>query len=148
MPFRFRLQSVLEHRAHLEEEALHHFARRLKAQKECERHIAWLEAEALRARQELQEVQVEGMPASEFQMLNEYATVLRLQALRERARLPMLAAQTDAARARLMEARRDRMVLDTLRQRHLARWQRRELKREQAQIDEAAIGRHLRRESS
>jgi|Deesub1362A_J573_1020465.scaffolds.fasta_scaffold13452_3 flagellar FliJ protein len=148
MPFRFRLQSVLEHRAHLEEKALHEFARGLKVQKECEQHIAWLEAEALRARQELEEVQVKGMPASEFQILNEYATVLRLQALRERARLPMLVAQTEAARARLMEARRDRMVLETLRERHLARWQRRELKREQAQIDEAAIGRYLRRESS
>ena len=148
MAFKFRLQSVLEHRRHLEDEAMHEFARQLHKQKECERHIAWLEEEHRRARRRLFPREYSGMPAPEFQMLNEYSTVLRLQALREQARLPMLQARTEAARQKFIEARRDRKALDLLRKKYLQRYLREQLRAEQKMIDEAAVGAYLRRTMS
>ncbi len=146
MGFRFRLQTVLEHRCHLEDEAKAAFARRLGAQRQAENHIAWLEDEHHRARSKLQNKQVAGMPAPEFIMQNEYVTVLRLQSLREQARLPMLRAETEHYRRLLVEATRERKVLEVLRDKHRARWEREQLLAEQRILDEAAVNTHVRRQ--
>jgi flagellar FliJ protein len=145
MPFRFRLQSVLDHRAHREDLALQEFALRLNRQREAEEHIAWLEEELDRARRGLGGGEGAGVSASDFQLANEYATVLRLQALRARAKLPELQAHTEQARKKLMLARKDRLTLDTLKERHRRRHERETLLAEQRVIDEAAVGAHLRR---
>ncbi|KMY68723.1 hypothetical protein AAU61_03680 [Desulfocarbo indianensis] len=147
MAFKFRLQSVLDHRAHLEELALHEFAVRIKAQRECQEQIAWLEAEHRRARARITDMDLAGMSAPEFQMANEYATVLRLQAMREQSRLPGLQAETDRARLKLMEARKNRLVLDTLKARHRRRYEYEQLQAEQRLIDEAAVSGFLRRQT-
>lgn len=145
MAFRFRLQSVLEHRAHLEDMALNRLAVRLKAQADCEKQIAWLGTEMRRARQELHEREREGMPAREFILANEYVTVLRLQSLREQARLPELKALTEKARAELVEATRARKVLEALRDRHRQEYERQERLAEQRLLDEVAVGAYVRR---
>ena len=145
MAFRFRLQPVLDHRAHLEDLALQEFALRLNQKREAEEHIAWLEEELGRARGGMGQPGGAGVSAADFQLANEYATVLRLQALRARARLPELEAQAEKARRKLMLARKDRLVLDTLKERHRRRHQREELLAEQRVIDEAAVSAHLRR---
>lgn len=145
MAFKFRLQTVLEHRRHLEDQAKARFARSLGAQRQAENHIAWLEDEHNRARSELQGKQVDGMPAPEFIMQNEYVTVLRLQSMREQARLPMLRAETERHRRKLVEATRERKVLEVLRDGHRARWEREQLLAEQRMLDEAAVNAHVRR---
>ncbi len=148
MAFKFRLQSVLDHRAHLEELALNEFALHIKAERECQDQIAWLESEHRRARAKITDMGVKGMSAPEFQLANEYSTVLRLQAMREQARLPRLQAETQEARLKLMEARKDRLVLDTLRKRHRRRYDYEQLLAEQRLIDEAAVSGFLRRQTS
>lgn len=148
MAFKFRLQSVLDHRAHLEELALNAFALKIKAERECQEQIAWLESEHRRARAKITDMDVKGMSAAEFQLANEYATVLRLQAMREQARLPRLQAETHEARVKLMEARKDRLVLDTLKKRHRKKYDYEQLLAEQRLIDEAAVQGFLRRQTS
>ena len=148
MAFRFRLQSVLDHRSHLEDLALHEFAAKLGSQTECERHVAWLEKEYTRARHELNQIEVKGMPAKEFVLANEYATVLRLQSMREQARLPMLEAETEKARQKLLVATRDRKALDNLRKRHLKRFEMQQIRAEGRLLDEAAVGAFVRREKT
>ena len=145
MAFVFRLQTVLEHRLHLEDLALNEFARRQRAQQECQRHIAWLGEELKRARLELAQREQEGMPAKDYILANEYVTVLRLQVMREQARLPMLEAASEQARLRLVEATRDRKVLETLRARHKAEYDREQLVAEQRLLDEVAVGAYTRR---
>ena len=100
--------------------ALHEFAAKLGSQNECERHMwpGWRK-NTRRARQELNQLEVKGMPAKEYVLANEYTTVLRLQSMREQARLPMLEAETEKARQKLLVATRDRKALDNLRKRHL-----------------------------
>jgi flagellar FliJ protein len=148
MAFKFRLQSVLDHRTHLEELALNDFAVHIRAERECEEHIAWLENEHRRARAKITDMDVKGLSAPEFQLANEYATVLRLQALREQARLPRLKAETHQSRKKLMEARKNRLVLDTLKERHRRRYDYEQLMAEQRIIDEAAVAGFLRRQTS
>jgi flagellar FliJ protein len=145
MAFRFRLQTVLEHRTHLEDLAMQRFGVKLQAQAECERHIAWLQKEMRRARQELYDREQAGMPAKEYILANEYVTVLRLQVLREQARLPLLKAETEAARQELVEATRARKVLEALRDSHRAEYDREQLLAEQRLLDEVAVGAYVRR---
>ncbi len=148
MAFKFRLQSVLDHRAHLEELALNDFAVHIKAERECQEHIAWLDKEHHRARARITDMGVKGMSAPEFQLANEYSTVLRLQAMREQARLPRLQAATHQSRKKLMEARKNRLVLETLKERHRRRYDYEQLMAEQRLIDEAAVAGFLRRQTS
>lgn len=145
MAFRFRLQTVLDHRQHLEDLVLNRFAIKLQAQQECERHIAWLQKELMRARTELYEKEQEGMPAKEFILANEYVTVLRLQVMREQARLPMLQAETEAVRQELVEATKARKVLEALRDRHRMEYDNEQRLAEQHLLDEVAVGAYVRR---
>ena len=138
----------MDHRVHLEDMARHAFAAKLGAQKQCEQHIAWLEGEHQRSRGEMKLYEVEGMQARDFVLANEYLTVLRLQSLREKARLPMLWAETEKARGLLIEATKNRKVLESLKERDLARWRSEQLKAEQKILDEAAVGAFTRKEIS
>ncbi len=146
MAFRFRLQAVLDHRAYLAEAALAEYARRLNAQRQCQQQADWLEAEARQAFKGLRQRERRGMPAADFILANEYLTVLRLQATRQRARLPVLASAAEAARQKLVEATRDRKVLEILRERHHAAWLEADRRLETKLIDEAAVGAFVRRQ--
>ncbi|MFH1033270.1 MAG: flagellar export protein FliJ [Pseudomonadota bacterium] len=145
MGFVFRLQTVLDHRHHLEDLAFAQFAHFQKVQQQCELHLAWLGDEMTRARFDLAGREQAGMPAKDFILANEYVTVLRLQVLREQARLPMLKAQTEEARLKLVEATKDRKVLESLRDTHRADYDRQELLAEQRLLDEVAVGSFARR---
>lgn len=148
MAFVFRLQTVLDHRRHLEDLAFSHFAHFQKVQQQCELHLAWLGDEMVRARHELSGREQQGMPAKDFILANEYVTVLRLQVLREQARLPVLKAQTEEARQKLVEATKNRKVLEALRDTHRADYDRQELLQEQRLLDEVAVGAFARRSMS
>ncbi len=148
MGFVFRLETVLAHRRHLEDLALNELAKRLKAQQDCERQIAWMHEELIRARQELTEKESRGIRAQDYILANEYVTVIRLQAMREQSRLPVLRLETDQARARLIEATRARKVLETLKGHHRAQWEREQLALEQKLLDEVAVGRFARRQAT
>jgi flagellar FliJ protein len=145
--FVFRLDPVLDHRRHLEDLALNELAMRLKAQQDCERQIAWMHEELNRARQDLAEKEIRGIRAQDYILANEYVTVIRLQAMREQARLPVLRLATEQARTKLVEATRARKVLETLKDRHRARWEREQLALEQKLLDEVAVGRFARRQA-
>jgi flagellar FliJ protein len=145
--FVFRLQTVLDHRRHLEDLALNELARCLKAQQDCEGQIAWMHEELRRARQELSEKEARGIRAQDYILANEYVTVIRLQAMREQSRLPLLRLNTDQARTLLLEATRARKVLESLQDRHRAQWERQQLVLEQKLLDEVAVGGFARRQA-
>ena len=147
MAFKFRLQSVLEHRRHLEELAKNFCAEKIRAQNQAEEQIRWLEEEHSRARAELQITGGKGIAAKDYILANEYATVLRLQSLREQSRLPFLKDEVEKARQKLLLATRDRKVLETLKEKHLTRYNKEQLAFEQKLLDEAAASGYLRRDS-
>lgn len=145
MAFVFRLATVLEHRGHLEDMALNALAVRQRALRECQEHIAWLQREMLRAREELWQREQVGMAARDYVLANEYVTVLRLQVLRNQARLPALEAEKEQARLKLVEATRARKVLESLRDRHRMEYDEEQRRAEQRILDEVAVGAYVRR---
>jgi flagellar FliJ protein len=147
MAFKFQLQAVLEHRRHLEDLAKAEYAEKIGAQNQIKQQIAWLEDEHKRAREEMHLNSAGGMPANDYILANEYATVLRLQSLREQSKLPMLEIEIEAARQKLLEATRNRKVLEKLREKHLARYNKEMLSFEQKLMDEAAVSAFTRRGS-
>ena len=74
--------------------------------------------------------------------------MLRLQLLREQNRLPILQAQAEEARLKLVEAAQNRKVLESLRQTHQADYDREQLLQEQRLLDEVAVGSFARRNMS
>lgn len=145
MAFKFSLQAVLDHRKHLEEQAMSRFGQKLKAQREAEEQIAWLQGEHGKSRRDLAQRERGGLPAEEYILANEYLTVLRLTATREAARLPQLKAETEQARLKLVEATRARKALEILRDKQRAEWLDKVNRTEQRLLDEAAIGSFVRR---
>ena len=145
MAFKFKLQSVLDHRRHLEELAMNAFAETMRILHKTEEHIRWLEKEHSRARSKLHTPDGKGIAAKDYILANEYVTVLRLQSLRQQSTLPMLKHETELARQKLLEATRERKVLETLREKHLARYNKEQLAMEQKLLDEAATSGYSRR---
>jgi flagellar FliJ protein len=146
MGFQFRLQPVLNQRLYMEDKAKAELGVHLQAQKQCEVRIDWLREEMLRIRRRMLEAQAEqGMDASSFILNNEYVTLLRLQALREEARLPMLMSQSEQARAVLVKAMQNRKALESLLERDKKEYERANAVRERNLLDEVAVGAYARR---
>ncbi|MCB2188217.1 MAG: flagellar export protein FliJ [Deltaproteobacteria bacterium] len=148
MAFKFRLESVLDHRRHLEDVAQAQFLVELKVERECEAHIAWLDQEVRRARLQLTSREKDGISGREYAQAGDYILVLRLHARRERDRLMRLKLRTDRARKKLMEATRERKVLDILKSKHHQEYLRQERLAEQKFLDEVAVQGFVRRQSS
>lgn len=144
MAFRFRLQSVLNHRLHLEDLAKNQLGVRVQARNQCEQRILWLREEMGRIRRDLAEREQKGMSANDFVLANEYVTVLRLQGLREQSRLPMLLSQEDEARAALLKAVQNRKAIEVLLKRDRDQYDQAQLAAEQALLDEVAVGAYVR----
>lgn len=139
MAFRFRLQSVLDHRKHLEEKAQGEMAARLQKQLACQRQLEWIAGEMTRNRQELARRGAQGISAQEFALAGDYATTLRLHQMRAGSQLELLKAETEIARQKLLAATRDRKAMDILRERHLQDYLAEERRQERIAMDEAAV---------
>lgn len=144
MAFKFRLQSVLNHRLHLEDMAKNELGMRVQARNQCEQRILWLREEMGRIRFDLSEREQKGMSASDFVLANEYVTILRLQGLREQSRLPMLISEEDAARTALLKAVQNRRALEVLLERDKKEYNVAQLAAEQALLDEVSVGAYVR----
>ena len=144
MAFRFRLQSVLNHRLHLEDLAKNELGIKVQARNQCEQRMLWLREEMGRIRRNLAEREQKGMSANDFILANEYVTVLRLQGQREQSRLPMLQGEEDGARAALLKAVQNRKALEVLMERDKGEYNHALLAAEQALLDEVAVSAYAR----
>ncbi len=147
MAFRFRLQSVLEHRRHKEELAQAELAKRMKAEHDCLKQLEWISEEVTTRREQLAQRSAKGMPAHEYALAGDYATTLRIQQMRQASRLGLLNAETELARGKLVIATRDRKALDVLRERHLREYLDNERRLEQIALDEVAVRNYSRKNS-
>jgi flagellar FliJ protein len=144
MAFKFRLQPVLNHRLHLEDKAKAELGLCLQAQKQCEERIIWLREEMLRIRRNMTSREKTGMDASSFILNNEYVTLLRLQALREEARMPLLITQSNQARSALVAAMQNRKALELLMERDKKEYEKALAATERNLLDEVAVGAYAR----
>ena len=136
--FRFRLQTVLDHRSAIE--------------RERQRVVAGIESQRVAGETALRGVQADverenaelraALGTGAFQDVRAHAAHiahLHAEARRQVLHLSGVLARLDAARADLLEAARRRRAVEMLRERRLAEWRLEESRRETAAVDELSV---------
>ncbi len=143
--FKFRYQTLLEHRQAIEEQRQRDLAQQLRG-----RMI--LEGELRRMQDSIRENKrmlgsglvgrVDLAAISQFASFSGHTTLRAQQIVRKMAEVEK---RVDAARTALQEAMRQRKALDLLREKHLEAWKRDEARREALALDEIATQQYTRR---
>jgi flagellar FliJ protein len=146
--FRFRLERVLSVRRHEEERDRIAFALATQRKELAERTLVDVRERISRAIENASVV-ASGRPTIEdFVRSHEYRlALLRKEEEAFRAVASMTAA-LDQARARLVEARRKRQVLERLREKSREKWRLEEESLEQNELDEIGLATHVRTRGS
>jgi flagellar FliJ protein len=139
--FRFRLQRVLE----LREEHEQAMARELASAKDAA-DTARREEETLAAVRDSARAELHAAHADTPRVGHLHQLGFVLQSLDQRAQSATEAVQAadvvvDTATAALVDAARDRRVLDRLKERHAETWRAEEAQKDRLQMDEIALGR-------
>jgi flagellar FliJ protein len=133
--FRFRLQGLLRLRRLREREARRELAEALRALRQAE-------ARCEAAQQALQHAEarvVQGRDAQELRWWADAVELCRQQLASAEAARAEAARRVDELWARFLQLRRDRKVVEQVRERRWRLHQREQARREQAQLDELAV---------
>lgn len=146
--FRFRLQRVLE----LREEHEQAMARELASARDAA-DAARREEEALAAVRDSSRAQLHAAHAETPRVGHLHQLGFVLQSLDQRVQSATESVQAadvvvDAAQGALVDAARDRRVLDRLKERHAEAWRAEEAQKDRLQMDEIALGRFGRKRES
>jgi flagellar FliJ protein len=132
--FRFRLESVLRHRLQIEEKKERAFVEAQQRRRAAQRVLRQLEAEVMRVRQ------VDpGLDLRWLEWREQYVVRLRDRMAAQEQVISLLAQEEEQRRQEWLEARRDRQVLDKLKEKAKARHRAEELWEEQRDLDEWAV---------
>lgn len=143
-PFRFRLQKVLELRKNLELDAAIHLAAARTDAQEAERARGQLEDVHEAGLQMMAEVHGTGGSAGQLQNLSHILNLIQERILEADAECAQAQGQVDQKLAGLTLAMRERELLVQLRERQRLAWSVVQADTERKQMDEIALGRHLR----
>ncbi|MEW6379319.1 MAG: flagellar export protein FliJ [bacterium] len=141
---RFHLQSVLEYRQSLEEEAQREFSelqsnlvREVELGSRIQGQIAaW--QEKFRGRQH------QSIYSAEIDLYQKFLSFLTDEAARQREKIRSLELAVEEKRQILLEARKEKKIMDRLKEKTLSLWEKEMLKEEQKTLDERAIRRGRR----
>jgi flagellar FliJ protein len=145
MEHEFRLEAVLRHRAHLEQNAQRAFA---------QAHSKWLTARMTldnliqscdQYRHELSEKLHNRFRPEEIILYNRYLARLKTEVARQQAQVDQLAKAKEVQRRQLMSAVKDRKMIEKLKSRHLETLEHQGREQEQKLLGEAAISRYQAR---
>lgn len=137
--FAFSLQKVLEHRQRLEEQAFRAFSetqRRVYQEREQLAHLMTLRTQCLR-----QSFRGHRLAVQMLDVEQTYLSVLEQRLEAQRQRVAQAEALLDERRRALIEAQRERKVLERLREKHYEQWRQEFLRMEQQVLDDLAIAR-------
>lgn len=143
--FTFTLQSVLEQRKNAEDrlqKELAHLDRQLQAQKAA---LNDLRARRSQCSRSLQQSQCKGISIGDARIYMSFLerTDRKIEAAVEA--LNQLRAQHHQKRLQVLEAVKQRKAMEKLKERKYRQWRKAQNRREQAQLDEAAVARFNRR---
>lgn len=138
--FKFKLETVLKHRAALEEQAMRTFAAVQSELAACVARIAALEMEF----QQVVSNRSKSFEVEEIALRERHLDALRGRIDDQERLREGLEARLDDARKHLVKSRQDREMVERLRQIELAEHARKALKADQDAIDEMATLRHGR----
>lgn len=147
--FRFRLQPVLEYRKVLEENARQDFAvklRELEVEKKVLAAITGDRAVLARRFMDLANGQGE-MKAEDLATLTSRLELLRIKQREQEKVVMQKEEQKEAGRRAMLEAMRNKRVMELLRDRHYGRYQSELKRRETGMLDEFGVRSYNRREA-
>jgi flagellar FliJ protein len=146
--FNFKLQSVLTYREK-KEDALKKELADLKAKHERERQILHGLARKLdRKQKELKQKQLEKLDVGEISLYHAYISKVQENIVLQTIRVQELLARVCAKREKLIEASKEKRMMEKLYDKHFEEWQQSLLRDEQKLIDELATSRNRRRRAS
>lgn len=141
---KFRLETLLQHRKHLEDILQRELAAALAALEAERAALARIENARDRCRMQYEHRLREGIAASDVLQHQKYFNALKRQFDTQKARLDDAEREHEKRRAALVEAVKKRKILEKLKQKAIVADIRRQLRRERFAMDEAAVQRHIR----
>ena len=142
--FNFRFQSVLEHRRRIEDECQRELAQHLRTHMILEGQLQRMERQVRQSKHELADALVGRV---DVQRVSDFARYSGHSAERARQladRISQAKRQIDQARAKLLDATRQRKAMELLRSRHEQAWRKELRRREAMQMDELATQQFVR----
>jgi len=148
MAFRFRFQSVLDHRRLVEEQRQRELAICLRRKAELEDLLRQTQQTLRGNKQQLAESLIGHVDMSQLGGYARYASHMTVRGMDVVRRIAAASNQAEEARARLLDATKRVKALELLRDRELAQWKKARKKAEAAHLDEVAVQQHARRQRS
>ncbi len=135
----FKLQSVLNYRQRLEDQAQQVLARTLQHQVKLQEQIAQCRQQLDSCAAEVQRRQQEGLSIAELTMYEDQIRHLRQLQVRYHGQLKKLNDQIDRERAALLTAARERQVMEKLKEKQEAEYRRELDRKEREMLDEISL---------
>ncbi|MEX0745792.1 MAG: flagellar export protein FliJ [Phycisphaeraceae bacterium] len=142
--FRFKFESVLEHRRRVEDECQRELAQHLRGRMILQNQLGQMQGTIQQAKHELGDALVGRVDldrVSGFARYSGHSTDRAMQIVRRMARMEK---QITEARQRLLEATRERKAIELLRDQHARQWERDRQRRDAIALDELATQQYLR----
>lgn len=146
--FTFQLESVLRHRRMVEEQRQRELAMVLKERAELREQLRQMQQTISRSKRQLCDGLIGAVDVDRVAGFARYSAQVTQRARGYVLKLASVEKRIEEARGRLLEAKRARRALELLRERRYAQWKLEQERREAAALDELAVQRHARRESS
>jgi len=141
---KFKLESLLQHRKYIEEIFQCELADTLQALVEKRKSLERMKADRDRIQNDLHQKLKNGIDAAEMLHFHEYLNRLALDMTAQKARVAEAEKNLEQKRNELVEAVKNRKIMDKLKDKQLAAEVDRLQKNEQNFMNDVAISRHLR----
>jgi len=142
--FRFRFQSLLRHRKHLERICQRELAAVRAALQIEEQKIKRFLAQKTKQQQQMQHKQNGRHTAAEIKLYQNYLQRLDQDIERQQQRVLEVKTEFEKKRSNLKEAMRQRKIMERLKENNRLKYHREQVKKERDLMDEVAARRHYR----
>lgn len=142
--FKFQLDPVLKHRLHVEDQRRRELAGVIRQQVQMQEELRGMQSTIVASKRDLADGLVGRVDMDRVSHFARYSGQVAMRARQAVARLSVLQREIDAARARLIEATRDRRALELLKERQRQAWQHEQDRREADALDEIGLQKLVR----
>lgn len=140
--FRFRFQSILQHRQRIEDECQRNLAQLMRSRMIFHDQLQKMQDTIRESKQQMADSLVGKIDLSQVSGFASYSHQVTNRGQQLVARLTRVERQIAEARQSLLDASRQRKALDRLREKHHNRWRRDQDRREAAELDEMSTQRY------
>jgi len=145
--YKFSLQSLLNHRKHIEENLEKELGRIKRTVNNEKRRLENIRKEKIKCKEELQKKQGDGKKVNEIILYFNYLDKLSKDIDEQKRRLKDVEKEHEIKRSELIEAMKKRKTLDRLQEKEMKAFNYSEMKVEQDVMNEVAANRYIKKTS-